>query len=409
MTTFDYAQFNKKGLKDVVKWLNKQTLPVSEVRGNNLPKRENGFQVKTAEIEFESGQVLVLKAKPDVPAFFQVKLNGKVMAIRDYKQLDNELREIAAYVKENEPKFAKNQEKSAARAKIKVDLPKAVNTTVAEQTDALKAGLSELQGQSEALANQLTEITAQVNLKVNTLTDLQSKLDAEKATTAELEAVIEKAKGSTAVAAPVAHVVTLREAPSKMAMLETKMRYDVLLNGAFHSELYFNTKGYVGSLPMPNGKNLSIGETSIAQYKKEISRINKDAKAGIMESAWDEYKPLEYEPVFESAGATCPECNAAMDSCEVEKDADSQEMIIGYRCPKCGCEVDAEGVVLEGCKEKIHEAATKAYSVHTTTGQIKGNFDTEKEAQAYVKADAHPELLSILFGPKGESIKKEVE
>lgn len=194
MTTFDYAQFNKKGLKDVVKWLNKQTLPVAEVRGNNVPKRENGFQVKTAEIEFESGQVLVLKAKPDVPAFFQVKLNGKVMAIRDYKQLDNELREIAAYVKENEPKFAKNQEKSAARAKIKVDLPKAVNTTVAEQTDALKAGLSELQGQSEALANQLTEITAQVNLKVNTLTDLQSKLDAEKATTAELEAAIEKAK-----------------------------------------------------------------------------------------------------------------------------------------------------------------------------------------------------------------------
>ena len=50
MTTFDYAQFNKKGLKDVVKWLNKQTLPVAEVRGNNVPKRENGFQVKTARI-----------------------------------------------------------------------------------------------------------------------------------------------------------------------------------------------------------------------------------------------------------------------------------------------------------------------------------------------------------------------
>lgn len=194
MTTFDYEQFNKKGLKDVVKYFDKKALPVKEVRGNNIPKRENGFQVKSAEIEFESGQVLLVKAKPQAPAFFQVKLNNKVLAIRDYKQLDNELREIAIYVQENEPKFSKNQEKAAAKQKIKIDLPPAVSTTVAEQTEALQAGLAELQGQSEALTNQVTEITAQVSLKSSMLADLQSKLDAEKAVTVELEAAIEKAK-----------------------------------------------------------------------------------------------------------------------------------------------------------------------------------------------------------------------
>lgn len=194
MITFDYAQLNKKGLKDVVKWFEKQALPVAEVRGNNVPKRENGFQIKSAEIEFESGQILIVKAKANVPAFFQVKLNNKVLAIRDYKQLDNELREIAAFVKENEPKYAKNQEKAAAKAKIKVDVPKPVVTTTAEQAEAFKASLAELQGQGEALGNQITEVTAQVNQKTGQLADLQSKLDAEKATTSDLESAIEKAQ-----------------------------------------------------------------------------------------------------------------------------------------------------------------------------------------------------------------------
>lgn len=195
MITIDFEQFTeKRGLKDVVRWLNQQSLPVKEVRGNNLPKRENGFQVKTADIEFESGQILTVKAKVGAEAFFQCKLNGKVLAIRDYKNLDNEMRELANYVKENEPKYAKNQEKALARVKVKVAMPKAVNSTVSEQTDALQAGISDLQGQNEAVTNQLTETTAQVNLKVNSLTDLQSKLDAEKATTADLEAALEKAK-----------------------------------------------------------------------------------------------------------------------------------------------------------------------------------------------------------------------
>ena len=194
MITFDYAQMNKKGLKDVVKWFEKQALPVAEVRGNNVPKRENGFQVKQAEIEFESGQVLVVKAKANVPAFFQVKLNGKVLAIRDYKQLDNELREIVNFVKENEPKYSKNQEKAAAKAKVKVDVPKPVVSTTVEQTEAYKASLAELQGQSESLGNQITEITAQVNLKAGQLADLQGLLASEKGITEELEGKIEKAK-----------------------------------------------------------------------------------------------------------------------------------------------------------------------------------------------------------------------
>lgn len=74
------------------------------------------------------------------------------------------------------------------------------------------------------------------------------------------------------------HVVSLREAPHKMAMLETKMRYDVLLNGEYWGDLYFNTRGYCGYLPLPGGKRFDPGEISLSNFKKEIQKINKEAK-----------------------------------------------------------------------------------------------------------------------------------
>lgn len=76
------------------------------------------------------------------------------------------------------------------------------------------------------------------------------------------------------------HVVSLKEAPHKRACCETTMRYDVLLNGQFFGELYFNMRGYVGCLPLPGGSRLNIGERAISAYKAEIKKINREAKNG---------------------------------------------------------------------------------------------------------------------------------
>jgi hypothetical protein len=75
------------------------------------------------------------------------------------------------------------------------------------------------------------------------------------------------------------HIVTLKEAPQKRSMCETHMRYDVLANGKLTDTLYFNMRGYQGYLPLPDGQKLDIGEMGISAYKKEISCINKEAKA----------------------------------------------------------------------------------------------------------------------------------
>lgn len=71
----------------------------------------------------------------------------------------------------------------------------------------------------------------------------------------------------------------LVEAPNKRAMCETKMRYDVVLDGQCTDTLYFNLTGYLGSLPSPKGKSISLGEVSLLEYRKEIALLNKEFDA----------------------------------------------------------------------------------------------------------------------------------
>jgi hypothetical protein len=74
------------------------------------------------------------------------------------------------------------------------------------------------------------------------------------------------------------HVIKIVEAPRKRSMCETKMRYDVMLNGEVFDTLYFNTRGYLGYLPLPGGEKLALPECGISAYKAEARRINREAK-----------------------------------------------------------------------------------------------------------------------------------
>ena len=63
------------------------------------------------------------------------------------------------------------------------------------------------------------------------------------------------------------------------AMCETTDRYDVVLNGVTVGQLYHNIIGYVGTLPLPEGGKLSIGERSITAYNREVAKLNREFKA----------------------------------------------------------------------------------------------------------------------------------
>jgi len=59
-------------------------------------------------------------------------------------------------------------------------------------------------------------------------------------------------------------------------MLERTPRYDVILNDKTVGQLYFNMRGYVGTLPLPDGSQLDIGECSITEYRKEVAKLNRE-------------------------------------------------------------------------------------------------------------------------------------
>jgi len=68
-------------------------------------------------------------------------------------------------------------------------------------------------------------------------------------------------------------------------MLETKMRYDVVLNGQVVGDLYFNMTGYVGYLPTPEGRKLDIGERGISAFRREIAALNREARKPALQAA----------------------------------------------------------------------------------------------------------------------------
>lgn len=79
------------------------------------------------------------------------------------------------------------------------------------------------------------------------------------------------------------HRITLEPRPCRMAMMETKMRYAVMLDGKEFSELYYNMRGYRGVVPhvYADGRigRFDLGEASLADFKREIARSNKDLRA----------------------------------------------------------------------------------------------------------------------------------
>ena len=64
------------------------------------------------------------------------------------------------------------------------------------------------------------------------------------------------------------------------AMLETEDRYNVLLHGQKVGQLYFNMRGYSGSLPLPSGRKLGVDDQSVAEVKRLVAKLNVEFETG---------------------------------------------------------------------------------------------------------------------------------
>jgi len=175
MIHIDFEKFNKLGLKAILEKFEKASLPVADVEADNKAKRESGFQVKTAIINFESGQKLLVKAKAG-GSIFQVKLNNKVLAIKHVEDLDKAIQEVVEYVKENEKNYQKQRDKQLARQKVNVPKIKAANASVSEQIAQFQATLDETKTADEELSTQVTDAES-ANAETNgAVTALETEL-----------------------------------------------------------------------------------------------------------------------------------------------------------------------------------------------------------------------------------------
>ncbi len=56
--------------------------------------------------------------------------------------------------------------------------------------------------------------------------------------------------------------------------------YEILLDGDYYGDVFFNMTGYVGGISVPGSEgniaSLDIGERGISAYKKEIARANRE-------------------------------------------------------------------------------------------------------------------------------------
>ena len=66
----------------------------------------------------------------------------------------------------------------------------------------------------------------------------------------------------------------LVKAPKLMAVAETKMRYNLELDGEVVAEAYFNTRGYVVDRKPGRLQGFVTGEQSLAQLRREVAFWN---------------------------------------------------------------------------------------------------------------------------------------
>lgn len=293
MLTIDFNKFDKKGMKKVLDLFDKAALPISDVEADNKAKREAGYSIKQATITFESGQVLLLKIKAE-GSLYQAKLNGKVLAIKNYIKPDSFMDEVIGYAKDNEPNYLKQKEKAALKQRVAVPTIKPVNTTVAEQSQQFQATLDALKGQNETAQNEITALAPVVTEKQGALTDLNKQISTANSLSEELTAKLEKVK-----------------------------------QGIFESAAAVNSCPECGTAmdACSVEKNADGEMTDGSRCPKCGTETDGD---GVILECGD------------AVAATCPECGATMTECDGG----------GMECPECNCKTDSDGVILEsGCKK----------------------------------------------------------
>ncbi|AFT97408.1 MULTISPECIES: hypothetical protein [Gammaproteobacteria] len=195
--SFDYAQFNEKGLKKVIDEFKRQDLQVTSVEADNKAKRQSGVQTKKATLHFADGQKLMLQATAQ-GAIFQVRLNTRVIPIKHVDDLKKAVAEIAGKVSANSKQFQKTLKKRASRASsASKDSTSRAKTSLKAQIALAKSDNQELESSVQEKRQQKQTLEEALPVKEQRKSDISAQITQEYSVSEQLEAELKQLEEQT--------------------------------------------------------------------------------------------------------------------------------------------------------------------------------------------------------------------
>ena len=118
----DFDKMTEAGLKPWAKKFEKWGLSVKKIDAINKAKRESGYMLKDAMFNFSDGQQMLVRVKQD-GTVFQVKLNKKVVPIKNVADMDKAVIEMVDYIQDNAKAYEKAKIQREKRKKLNIPVP----------------------------------------------------------------------------------------------------------------------------------------------------------------------------------------------------------------------------------------------------------------------------------------------
>lgn len=166
---FDFARFDVEGVKPIKDAFEKAGLTVVDVEASNKAARRSGYQVKQATFFFSDGQRVVMMLKNDGDGrgdIYQVKLNSRVVPVKNVDDMDKAVAEIAAMAGANSASFVKAARRKAEKQSVDESDLEGNKTrkpvTAAAKLEAATAEIAELEAIAAEQEARRAELAAQV-------------------------------------------------------------------------------------------------------------------------------------------------------------------------------------------------------------------------------------------------------
>lgn len=156
----DFDNLDKKGLKTFLDKFKRKKMPVKNVEARNKSTRANGVMQKDFTMEFADGQKIQIFVKSD-GTIFQVKLNKKVIPIRNTTNLDRAVDELVGVLQKNASAFDRAKQLRQRRS-IRPPKPR-ITTTRKQKIEEANNEIAALENQLADLKKQLEEVASRLN------------------------------------------------------------------------------------------------------------------------------------------------------------------------------------------------------------------------------------------------------